>query len=444
MLEQLQEYVEQYRLFNPGEPVLLAVSGGVDSMVLAELFHRAGYNFAIAHCNFGLRGSESNQDEAFVASMAESYRVRFFVKHFKTREYAGFNKISVQMAARTLRYEWFEELLSTEGFNAVATAHHLDDQIETFFINVLRGTGISGLHGILPFRINIIHPMMFAFRRQIEEFASDEAISYREDSSNRTTKYVRNKIRHDLIPLLAEINPEFRKTITSTIDRIREAELLLGNYIGDLSGKLLIEEDEVVKIPVNELKKLNPTDLYLYELLQPYNFNRSVCKEITEALYDIPGKQFFSGSHRILKDRDYLIITETGQENIDAPAESIIEESTPEITKPVHLRFSKFDNSSDIKLKKSSSVALLDASKLKYPLKLRKWREGDSFIPYGMTNTKKLSDYFIDNKFSIIEKENAWLLISGKSIAWLVGHRIANPFRITNDTEEILQIELLD
>lgn len=444
MLEQLQEYVEQHSLFNPDEPVLLAVSGGVDSMVMAELFHRAGYKFAIAHCNFGLRGTESNQDEAFVASMADTYKVRFFVKHFKTREYAGFNKISVQMAARTLRYEWFEELITAEGFKAVATAHHLDDQIETFFINALRGTGISGLHGILPFRINIVHPLMFAFRRQIEEFASDEAISYREDSSNRTTKYVRNKIRHDLIPLLAEINPEFRKTITSTIDRIREAELLLRNYVNELSGRLIREEDDVVKLSIEHVRKFQPVDLYLYELLQPFGFNRSVCYEIAEALSDIPGKQFFSGTHRLLKDREFLIITETGHDAAEAPAESLIEESTEEITKPVHLRFSRFENSADIKISKSGSIALLDASKLKYPLKLRKWREGDSFIPYGMTNTKKLSDYFIDNKFSIIEKENAWLLISGKSIAWLVGHRIGNPYRITTETEEILQIELLD
>ena len=231
MLEQFKQYVSDFRLFRPEEPILLAISGGVDSMVLAELFYRAGYNFAIAHCNFGLRGSESNQDEAFVTSIAEAYGVKLFVKNFKTREYAGFNKVSVQMAARTLRYEWFDELVQNEGFKAVATAHHLDDQIETFFINVLRGTGISGLHGILPNRTRIVHPMMFAFRRQIEEFASDEAIAYREDSSNRSSKYVRNKIRHDLVPLLGEINPEFRKTITATIDRMRETEILVTNHI---------------------------------------------------------------------------------------------------------------------------------------------------------------------------------------------------------------------
>lgn len=444
MLEQLQEYIEQHELFNSSDPILLAVSGGIDSMVMAELFHRAGYKFAVAHCNFGLRGSESNQDEAFVASMAEAFQVPFFVKHFKTREYAGFNKISVQMAARTLRYEWFEELLQTEGYKAVATAHHLDDQIETFFINVLRGTGISGLHGILPFRINIVHPMMFAFRRQIEEFASDEAISFREDSSNRTTKYVRNKIRHDLIPLLAEINPEFRKTITATIDRIREAETLLRSHVSQLSAKIMTEDNGIFKISINDLKLLQPVDLYLFELLQPFNFNRSVCVEITQSLNEIPGKQFFSATHRLLKDREYLIITETGQETVESHAESYIEETTTEITKPVHLKISRINNDGEVKIPKSGNIALFDASKLKYPLKLRKWKEGDSFIPYGMTSNKKLSDFFIDNKFSIVEKENAWLLISGKTIMWLVGHRIANPFKVTNDTEQILKIELLD
>lgn len=444
MLEQLQEYIEQHNLFSRDDRILLAVSGGIDSMVMAELFQRAGYNFAIAHCNFGLRGSESNQDEAFVASIAASYKVRFYVNHFKTREYAGFNKISVQMAARTLRYEWFEELVQAEGFKAVATAHHLDDQIETFFINVLRGTGIGGLHGILPHRVNIVHPMMFAFRRQIEDFASDEAISFREDSSNRTTKYVRNKIRHDLIPLLAEINPEFRKTITSTIDRIRDAELLLKNHIRHLSANIIKREEDVCRIDINELQKLNPIDVYLFELLQPFNFNRSVCNEIAESLNELSGKQFFSGTHRLLKDRDSLIITSSSQETADSPAESYIEETTSEITKPVHLKFSRIVNNDELTIPKSGNIALLDTSKLRFPLKLRKWKEGDSFIPYGMNNNKKLSDFFIDNKFSIVEKENAWLLVSGNTIAWLIGHRIANPFRITGDTEEILKIELLD
>jgi tRNA(Ile)-lysidine synthase len=214
--------------------------------------------------------------------------------------------------------------LIAEGYNAVATAHHLDDQIETFFINVLRGTGISGLHGILPSRINIVHPMMFAFRRKIEEFASDEAIAFREDSSNRTTKYVRNKIRHDLIPLLGDINPDFRKTITATIDRIRETELILRNHLKQLSDSIIKEEENLVKICIDDLMQLQPVDLYLYELLQPYSFNRSVCAEIAQSLTDISGKQFYSQTHRLLKDRDCLIITETGQEVSDSPAETYV------------------------------------------------------------------------------------------------------------------------
>ncbi len=444
MLDQFKQYVSDFRLFGPEEPILLAISGGVDSMVLAELFHRAGYNFAIAHCNFGLRGSESNQDESFVTSIADTYGVKLFVKNFKTREYAGFNKVSVQMAARTLRYEWFDELVQNEGFKAVATAHHLDDQIETFFINVLRGTGISGLHGILPNRTRIVHPMMFAFRRQIEEFASDEAIAYREDSSNRSSKYVRNKIRHDLVPLLGEINPEFRKTITATIDRLRETEMLVTNHIEEVREQVEILNDGIVTFKIPGLLKLQPREVYLYELLQPFNFNRSVTDEISAALEEISGKQFFSATHRALKDRDLLMITELGLAGVVPAGEVLIEAKSPDIKKPVHLRFSEMENNSALVISKSGNIVMLDASKLSWPLRLRKWKEGDAFVPYGMTNSKKLSDFFIDNKFSIIEKENAWLLISGNEIVWLVGHRIGNSYRITPETKSILKIEWLD
>jgi len=444
MLDQFKQYVSDFRLFGPEEPILLAISGGVDSMVLAELFHRAGYNFAIAHCNFGLRGSESNQDESFVTSIADTYGVKLFVKNFKTREYAGFNKVSVQMAARTLRYEWFDELVQNEGFKAVATAHHLDDQIETFFINVLRGTGISGLHGILPNRTRIVHPMMFAFRRQIEEFASDEAIAYREDSSNRSSKYVRNKIRHDLVPLLGEINPEFRKTITATIDRLRETEMLVTNHIEEVREQVEILNDGIVTFKIPGLLKLQPREVYVYELLQPFNFNRSVTDEISAALEEISGKQFFSATHRALKDRDLLMITELGLAGVVPAGEVLIEAKSPDIKKPVHLRFSEMENNSALVISKSGNIVMLDASKLSWPLRLRKWKEGDAFVPYGMTNSKKLSDFFIDNKFSIIEKENAWLLISGNEIVWLVGHRIGNSYRITPETKSILKIEWLD
>ncbi|MBK6964612.1 MAG: tRNA lysidine(34) synthetase TilS [Bacteroidales bacterium] len=445
MLEPFKLYVESHHLFRPDEPILLAISGGVDSMVMAELFHRAGFAFAIAHCNFGLRGSESNQDEAFVAGIAETYGVRFFLKHFKTREYAGFNKVSVQMAARTLRYEWFDELILNEGFKAIATAHHLDDQIETFFINVLRGTGISGLHGIMPHRTRVVHPMMFAFRREIEEFAGDEAIAYREDSSNRSSKYVRNKIRHDLVPLLGEINPEFRKTITTTIDQIRETEILLQNHLNDIRSKVItFDNNEVISLNISELLRLQPKEAYLYELLQPFDFNRSVTDEIAAGLEDISGKQYFSASHRLVKDRELLLINPLGPAGSQPAAEIEIDDKVSEIRKPIQLRFSLFENNTEMTVSKNGSIAMLDASKIIWPLRLRKWKEGDTFVPFGMNNNKKLSDFFIDNKFSIVEKENAWLLISNNDIAWLVGHRIGNGYRIGPDTKTILKIEWLD
>ena len=444
MLSRFKNYVSEHSLFSPKDPILIAVSGGIDSMVMAELFHRAGFNFAIAHCNFALRGAESNQDEKFVAAMAEVYGVKLFVKHFKTREYAGLSKISVQMAARTLRYTWFEELMESEGYKSIATAHHLDDQIETFFINMLRGTGISGLHGILPHRDKIVHPMMFAFRRNIEEYASDEAIGFREDSSNRSTKYVRNKLRHDLMPILAEINPDFRKTITSTIERVRESEMLLDHYLDNVRSRVLKQEDGIITINIPELMTYSPCASYLFELLQPYGFNRSVTDEVAAGLTEISGKQYFSPTHRLIKDREFLLIDPLGPIGAQPADEMLIEEGTTELRAPMQLSFSLIDNYPGLRVKKSGSFAMLDAGKVTWPLRLRKWKEGDAFIPYGMNNHKKLSDFFIDNKFSIVEKENAWLLISGNEIAWLIGHRIGNAFRITDATESILQIEVME
>ncbi|HCT70386.1 MAG TPA: hypothetical protein DF409_04335 [Bacteroidales bacterium] len=286
--------------------------------------------------------------------------------------------------------------------------------------------------------------MMFAYRRQIEEFAGDEAIGFREDSSNRSSKYLRNKIRHDLMPLLGEINPEFRKTITFTIDRMRETEQLLDNHLTAVRQKVMVESADSISFRISELVKLTPLEVYLFELLQPYGFNRSVTDEIVRGLQDIPGKQYFSQTHRLLRDRELLILTESGPAGSQPAGEVMIDEGTSELRKPVQLRFSVLKNDENLIISKSGAIAMLDADKIRWPLRLRKWKEGDTFVPYGMTNNKKLSDYFIDNKFSIVEKENAWLLISGNEIAWLIGHRIGNRFRIDPGTEHVLRIELLD
>lgn len=348
------------------------------------------------------------------------------------------------MAARYLRYEWFDELLQAEQYKVIATAHHLDDQIETFFINALRGTGISGLHGILPNRSNIVHPMMFAFRRQIEEFAVDEAIAFREDSSNRSSKYMRNKIRHDLLPLLGELNPDFRKTLTSTISRIREAETMLSRHMDEVKAKVTVSVDGLPAVNIEAIKAFEPTDLYLYELLKPYNFSRFTTDDLCRALDELSGKQFFSPTHRVVKDRDLLLITETGPGNEAYADETRIEPGQEDITTPVNLKITHLSNTDVSEISKTGQIAMFDADLIDWPLRLRKWKEGDTFMPYGMTSSKKLSDYFIDNKFSIVEKENAWLLISGNKIAWLVGHRIGHSFRITGETKNILKIELLE
>jgi tRNA(Ile)-lysidine synthase len=286
--------------------------------------------------------------------------------------------------------------------------------------------------------------MMFAFRRQIEEFAGDEAITYREDSSNRSSKYVRNKIRHDLVPLLGEINPEFRKTITTTIDRMRETELLLSNHIDQIREQVEILNDGLVSFKIPELLKLDPLKVYLFELLQPFNFNRSVTDEIAAALDLLSGKFFFSATHRAVKDRDLLLITELGPAGVFPAGDILIEKQSPDIKKPVQLRFTFLENQPGFLIEKNGNIAMLDATKIIWPLRLRKWKEGDTFVPFGMSNNKKLSDFFIDNKFSIVEKENAWLLINGNEIAWLVGHRIGNDYRITPETKTILKIEWLD
>jgi len=246
------------------------------------------------------------------------------------------------------------------------------------------------------------------------------------------------------MPLLGEINPEFRKTITFTIDRMRETELMLDNHLSVVRDKVVIESSEGISFKINELLKLNPAGVYLFELLQPFGFNRSVTDEILKGLQESPGKLYFSPTHRLIKDRELLILTDLGPAGMQPAGEVLIEEGTGEIKKPVQLRLSLIPNDDELVISRSGAIAMLDASKITWPLRLRKWKEGDTFVPYGMSNNKKLSDYFIDNKFSIVEKENVWLLISGNEIAWLIGHRIGNRFRVDPATETVLRIEVLD
>ena len=443
MLQKFINFVETENLSDKKQPVILAVSGGVDSVVMSELYHQAGLQFSIAHCNFNLRGAESDQDELFVKGLAEYYQVPSFCKSFDTLNFSKKNKLSIQMAARQLRYTWFDELVSKENYHCYATAHHLDDQIETFFINLLRGTGISGLHGILPRQGNLIHPLMFAHRNEIIEFAKQNNLKYREDSSNKKTIYTRNKIRHDLLPVIEDINPAYKNVITENINRFQQAEIIYNEKINEEIDKVFIRNEKSDRIDIKKLRLLEPLETYLYEMLKPYHFHFADVKDIISSLKGIPGKQFFSDTHRLIKDRDFLIIEKRKLKDLSKDTSVLISENDLNIELPIKLQLKKIIKNPSFKISSDKGVTCLDFSKLSFPLKIRKWEKGDYFYPLGMKQKKLLSNFFIDNKFSIIEKENTWLLLSGQDIIWIIGNRIDDRYKITAKTSTIYLIDLL-
>ena len=440
MVQQFESFIRQNELFNPDDPILLAVSGGIDSLVMTWLFDRCGFTYAIAHCNFQLRGKESDSDALFVEKLSKKNKVKFHLENFDTKKYAEQHKISIQMAARQLRIKWLENLMDQYGYGFYATAHHKDDQIETFLINLLRGTGISGLHGILPRQGRLIHPMLFTSRNEIEKFAKKNKIRFREDSSNLRTDYTRNKIRHQLLPVIKEINQEYAEIFTDNIERLRQAETIYFQQIDSVANQLIAKENDRIKISIQLLNALKSVDTYLYEFLSPYGFNYSDVKSILASLSKQSGKMFLSNSHRLFKDRDYLIIEKIkGLEPNEKYYE--IQKDTTEIIFPIKMEFNLILKKSDIKFTSNTNQAFLDKDKLIYPLLIRKWQKGYYFYPLGMKNKKLISDFFIDNKLSIPEKEKIWLLTSGDQVVWIIGHRIDNRFKVTPETKRILRIQ---
>ena len=441
MIEDFIDYIKKNKLFSPSEKIILAVSGGIDSLVMCELFSQSDFSFSIAHCNFKLRGNESDEDELFVKNMAIKLKVNFYCKKFDAKKYASENRISIQMAARELRFNWFNDLLKKYFpiYKYIATAHHLDDQTETFFINLIRGTGISGLHGIKPKQGNIIRPLLFARRSDIENFANANNLSFREDSSNKSNKYIRNKIRHKLLPLIKEINPEFDYLIQKNIENFKETEEIFKHEISRQKKTIIKEENGIIYFSIYKLLKLKPLRTYLYEFLKPLGFSISIIEDIIDSIKNISGKQFFSPTHRLIKDREFLIISQINKSKKHTIFN--VSEEDKIIFEPLKLTFKKIEFNSKVNLKSSKNIALFDFDKLKFPLIIRKWKNGDFFYPFGSNSKKKLSDYFIDNKFSINEKEESWLLCSEEKIIWIIGHRIDNKFRISKITKSILEIE---
>ncbi len=440
MQEKLEAFVSENNLFCKNDRILIALSGGVDSVVLAHLMLKANYDIALAHCNFHLREEESNRDEAFVRSWAEKNGVRLFVKEFDTFSYMKENKLSLEMAARDLRYQWFDSLLKEYGFSYLATAHHLDDSIETFFINLLRGTGIAGLHGIQAKNDKIIRPLLFATREEILSYAKQNSISYVEDSTNSETKFTRNKIRHNLFPILKELNPNFEFALKKDIEHLRDTEFVFRREIEKVKQEIIEKEKDVFKIKIERLQELTPLNIYLYEILSEYGFNETHINDILLCLNENSGKQFFSKTHRLLKDRQYIFIDKIKDESKNDFF--LINQEQGSLIYPLRMQMEVMRDLKFVNISKSKNIAMLDFDLLKFPLVLRKWRQGDSFVPFGMKKEKKLSDYFTANKYSLIDKENQWILCSEEKIIWIVGERIDDRFRISNTTKNILKIEV--
>lgn len=439
LFDKFKSFAKENHLFNADSKVLLTVSGGIDSSVMAHLFHRLKMNCTIAHCNFQLRGEESDGDEAFVRVMGEKLNFKVFVTRFETEEYANENHLSIQMAARDLRYNWFNRLAKAHQFDYIAVAHNRDDALETFFINLGRGSGIAGLTGIRPLSGIIMRPLLFASRPEIEQYAQSFKLVHREDSTNASDKYQRNYIRHQVIPGIEDIFPHFRESLSQNLEKLNEAHILYQHALNTLVTQIILQKNGLLYIGLPELLKTPAPKTVLYEILKPYNFTPPTIKEIFHVAGAISGKQFFSSTHKLVKDRECFIVSKLEGEGI---SKFYIEEGTREIDSPVTMQLEIIECTPDFIIEKSPAVAYLDYDKLIFPLILRKWKQGDFFIPFGMKGIKKVSDFFIDQKLSLIEKENIWLLVSGNQIAWITGKRTDERFRITDETKKVLVVKL--
>ena len=439
------DFIKKNRLFEPKDRLLLAVSGGVDSVVLCELCHQCGFEFVIAHCNFGLRGTESDEDAMLVKEMGKRYAVEVRSIEFDTQKYAEEKKVNIQIAARELRYNWFNEIIASEKqkkINKILTAHHADDNIETVLMNFLKGTGINGLQGIQckdsGIGGKVTRPLLFARKAQLLEFARENNLNWRDDSSNETNKYSRNYCRNEILPAVKIVFPQVENNIIHNIERMGEVKQLYDLAIQQIIKKLVVQETDSIRIPIIKLLKQTALQSVLFEIFTPFGFSTDQLREIEKLCHADSGKFIQSNTYRILNNRKWLVVTRLLAIHQDV---IVINENDKEA---LYADNKLIINKTEMphQYHSDQSIAYINAKDLTYPLLLRKWKQGDYFYPLGMQKKKKLSRFFIDNKLSLNEKEKVWVLESNKKIVWVLGLRIDDRFKITPSVHQVLKLTI--
>ncbi len=442
MLNKFKKFLSKKKLATKNDRILLTVSGGADSIAMLHLFYSAGFNIAIAHCNFKLRDQDSEKDEIFVKNIAKKYNLQLHIKRCDTKKIAEKNKISIEMAAREIRYSWFIQIAENYDFSKIATAHHLNDSVETILLNLSKKTGLNGMTGIPVINGKIIRPLLFAKKEQIIKYCNKNNLSYRKDYTNEKTEYQRNKIRHLIIPQFQKLNPAFIDNVKQTADNLKQYKKLFKIYFKKFTDKCVFYDNYSVYINKGKMLRYEPVGLFLFQFLRKFGFNPTQVKNILTALSNT-GKQFLTNECRLIIDRNYLIISKINPANKKIyKIDEKIDFLTIKKNQPDELQLKIIiKNYDELNIVKKPKFAFLDYDKLKFPLILRKWQNGDFFYPFGMTNKKKLSDFFSDNKLSLNQKENTWILCSGKKIIWIVGYRIDDRFKITKNTKKAIVLE---
>ncbi len=439
MEKQIEKFLFQELGLAENTPLLLAVSGGLDSVVMTRILVKLPLKLAVAHCNFQLRGEEADKDEVSVKSLAEELDLPYYYARFDTQKAAENRGVSIQMAARDLRYDWLEDVRVSQEYHFIATAHHLNDVGETMLLNLTKGTGIAGLHGILSMKEQIIRPLIKIERSDIEQYANEHKMTWREDASNQETKYQRNFIRHEIVPRLKEINPQVVKSMGNTAERLNDVEAIYKYGLEKALKRLTETRGDDIHIPINKLLLYPGPKTLLFELIRPYGFEEAQLDDIWDSRASVESKQFISNTHRIIKARKHFIVTSK-----EGPTTNyiLLEKLKRNVNLSDRKLLLRLGTKNEISIKETDQFAYVDYDKLEFPLQFRRWTVGDYFYPLGMNKKKKLKRFFSDKKFSQLDKERAWVMVSGDRIAWIVGHRIDDRFKITESTKSVLELKL--